>query len=1205
LYKSKKSGGGREWANARTLLVAERNDGVSLYTIAEDSSKVELLARLSKGYLWYSWEPSTRLLHVIEVGRPGQIALRSYLFEGESRRPLEKLRMIVPLSETVRVGNKVDEDLSSWDWWAKTPLAFQLVQLRSEARCLCVQYPADTDSSEIRCSVFVLHRQQSIDVVIRLPRAASTWRRKVHFCALLDYCVVFVPGVCLRLIDCQQEHEFIESLQFSGSELLPPLRNSAEGLARPSPIEGDESDLAGGLLRTPKKSPKFALSPEAEELGRRRQQKTQHPPHLASFGWSQESLQEGDFDEQQSVLVLDRENGNAMELQLDEDALLDLITPMHTQELYRRMLHLAFVHACDFELAARMMTRFMQRSVLNYSAEGAEVVKEYLLGAPYLRMRDLQTHESILSELPISTILPPEQPGVCHTVLVTAYDKTAVILEPLRSFEELASSALLAQSFTPSKSPRPPRASPSAARATPSPSVADSYRQISPNSSALSPLVYSIDEINVEDMRSPESFGDEVKRWKGVFAEGTALSKDECGRSARNYVQSEREHISTLYQRFVESSWGAHQVVLRAQGEGGTTRVEQKERELRQDLLRVYQTLYCAFEELGTPFPIGFDEQFVWIAVQVLPRSTFLQQLQAGVLRLHQRFVTDLCAPHGFTNPQMQQQRRNTPAQANAKLARRNSLGVGSASAYNDEYDDSNGALTFLGFGRDCTLKFHLLTALERKEDYEPALDELISSSGGRRADATLQQYATERSLYTKPEVARALAGGSEMYSTDAGIDSSILSATFLEQMSERSLEKDGFLGTVFRPQAALLQAMQHQAMDQSLIEDVQDMYTGARTRREDGQQGGVSSVNRGIGIGKRGLLWSRQGTAGASDVYSLGMRQGNAYLEPPPSPFAPRQDFVGSGGGSGSVAAGTGRLGLGASAQSPQGAGLSTIAASSSSYGSPAGSGSPGAGFGARSTSSGASGSFGAASPGGSSGLIAGAASPGTSAQQAGQAYSYNQQQASSYASTQGSSYNTAQGSSFNSYSSPMGGAGSAGGGALYSAQSASSGGAGAGGMGLVLEDSQSGDGSHQMTQEEEAMLWTKPWHALPTTERECWSALGWTAASWATPDRSLWPQSDRIKWEFLPEKERRAAECLGFDEETWASDELEADPSQYARKWGNLAERERKLWAELGWSSSSWGASSSRAWPETERTTWAQVHQDYIRSPAVDFLK
>ena len=48
LYKSKKSGGGREWANARTLLVAERNDGVSLYTIAEDSSKVELLARLSR-----------------------------------------------------------------------------------------------------------------------------------------------------------------------------------------------------------------------------------------------------------------------------------------------------------------------------------------------------------------------------------------------------------------------------------------------------------------------------------------------------------------------------------------------------------------------------------------------------------------------------------------------------------------------------------------------------------------------------------------------------------------------------------------------------------------------------------------------------------------------------------------------------------------------------------------------------------------------------------------------------------------------------------------------------------------------------------------------------------------------------------------------------------------------------------------------------
>ncbi|HNR90322.1 MAG TPA: hypothetical protein PKM65_18440 [Spirochaetota bacterium] len=56
--------------------------------------------------------------------------------------------------------------------------------------------------------------------------------------------------------------------------------------------------------------------------------------------------------------------------------------------------------------------------------------------------------------------------------------------------------------------------------------------------------------------------------------------------------------------------------------------------------------------------------------------------------------------------------------------------------------------------------------------------------------------------------------------------------------------------------------------------------------------------------------------------------------------------------------------------------------------------------------------------------------------------------------------------------------------------------------------------------------------WEDLNDTEKELWSALGWSEELW---DGNTAPESTDKEWDDLSDSERNAAMGLGFTEEIW----------------------------------------------------------------------
>jgi len=56
-------------------------------------------------------------------------------------------------------------------------------------------------------------------------------------------------------------------------------------------------------------------------------------------------------------------------------------------------------------------------------------------------------------------------------------------------------------------------------------------------------------------------------------------------------------------------------------------------------LYKIFESLYCALEELSYPCPKGFSTNFVALGKQCLPRSVFLQYIERDVFTLDVNFV--------------------------------------------------------------------------------------------------------------------------------------------------------------------------------------------------------------------------------------------------------------------------------------------------------------------------------------------------------------------------------------------------------------------------------------------------------------------------------------------------------------------------------------------------------------------------------------
>eukprot|EP00041_Stephanoeca_diplocostata_P029813 m.888272 g.888272 ORF g.888272 m.888272 type:complete len:1078 (+) comp23637_c0_seq1:129-3362(+) len=254
-----------------------------------------------------------------------------------------------------------------------TPFNMEVVHMGGGGLCVCFQHaPSGGKSSgfkadgsmgdpvgsecSISYSVFVLHHGCTLAYTVPMPQIPpdELSRVRLHFSAVNDLLMVYVPGHVLQLVDCGPRHEPGHHLILLGDD-VPTL----------PPGQGTESKM---------------------------------PPSLSYF----ELIRQVNGRNAYGLGLFDVATGTAYTYEIDREYIFSLFT-MSTTSLATKTLamHLAIVHLADPSLVRRVMEYFFA-----VSPEGLhpELLKEYLISNAYMNMQQHTSEREFLRLLPITSI---------------------------------------------------------------------------------------------------------------------------------------------------------------------------------------------------------------------------------------------------------------------------------------------------------------------------------------------------------------------------------------------------------------------------------------------------------------------------------------------------------------------------------------------------------------------------------------------------------------------------------------------------------------------------------------------------------------------------------------------------------------------------------------------------------------------------------
>lgn len=253
-----------------------------------------------------------------------------------------------------------------------TPFNMEVVHMGGGGLCVCFQHapsgskatgfkadgsmgdPGGAECS-ISYSVFVLHHGCTLAYTVPMPQISpdELSRVRLHFSAVNDLLMVYVPGHVLQLVDCGPRHEPGHHLILLGNDVptLPGQRNG-EGV----------------------------------------------PPALSYF----ELIRQVNGRNAYGVGVFDVTTGTAYTFDINREYIFGLFTKSATSLATKTLaVHLAIVHLADPGLIRRVMEYFF---AVMPDGLHPELLKEYLIGNAYMNMQQHTTEREFLRLLPITSI---------------------------------------------------------------------------------------------------------------------------------------------------------------------------------------------------------------------------------------------------------------------------------------------------------------------------------------------------------------------------------------------------------------------------------------------------------------------------------------------------------------------------------------------------------------------------------------------------------------------------------------------------------------------------------------------------------------------------------------------------------------------------------------------------------------------------------
>jgi hypothetical protein len=180
---------------------------------------------------------------------------------------------------------------------------------------------------------------------------------KLHFSAVDDLLLVYVPGLVMQLVDCGARHE-----------------------------PGHHIVLLGDQVPTLPGSPRIVND------------RLVMPPTISYF----ELIKQGDGRNAYGLGMFDTSTGVAYTFRINRDAVFSIFTDPSTSLSTRTMaLHLAIVHLADASLTRRIMEYYF---AVNPEGLHPELLREYLIGNAFMNMQHHCIDRDLLRLLPITSI---------------------------------------------------------------------------------------------------------------------------------------------------------------------------------------------------------------------------------------------------------------------------------------------------------------------------------------------------------------------------------------------------------------------------------------------------------------------------------------------------------------------------------------------------------------------------------------------------------------------------------------------------------------------------------------------------------------------------------------------------------------------------------------------------------------------------------
>lgn len=372
------------YSESRTLshlLLFRHKESIDVYAIhtGQGQHGIEIVdpaphsEEIARRFIWFQFDLSRQCIYFLYL-RPSQHCALGY----------DTMLKCVQFTSKNRYEVKMDVALPLEALWAgfadcKTeytnvpcshsltfsPFNMEVVHMNGAGLCVCFQHaPTSMKAGEdgeqalvasISYSVFVLHHSCTLVYTIPLPEAVPVTalpKIRLHFAAIHDLLLVYIPGVSMQLVDCGSKHE-------PGHHFV---------------LLDDQVPILPGHDRTGA------------------------PPGVSYF----ELVKQTDGRNAYGVGMFDVNKGVAYTFEINRETVFNIFS-RGTESLARRSLalHLAIVHLADPSLTRRILEYFF---AVTPDELHLELLTEYLIGNAYMSMQQHSMERDFLRLLPMTSI---------------------------------------------------------------------------------------------------------------------------------------------------------------------------------------------------------------------------------------------------------------------------------------------------------------------------------------------------------------------------------------------------------------------------------------------------------------------------------------------------------------------------------------------------------------------------------------------------------------------------------------------------------------------------------------------------------------------------------------------------------------------------------------------------------------------------------